>query len=116
MMKRGALRRSSFLYSIPQEYFPIPVIIIVGCCDIEVGFDAVSGSTKLSRMEAEAFDDSLLAKYEFEAYGVENYHTKGVTMDQFIQRIRESNERDVGFFFIISDLDEKAFLRSWSSS
>ena len=94
-----------------MEYYPIPVISIIGCCDIEVGIDMISISTKLSRNEAETFDYSLLKKYEFEAYGVENYlddyYTNGMSMDDFKQKIKVSNEQAIGFSFLFDELDEK---------
>ena len=92
------------------EYYPIPVISIIGCCDIEVGIDKISISTKLSRNVAETFDYSLLKKYEFEAYGVENYlddyYTNGMSMDDFKQKIKASNEQAIGFSFLFDELDE----------
>lgn len=92
-----------------MEFFPIPVISIKGCCDIEVGFDSITISTKLSKHDTEMFDYNLLEKYEFEAYGVENYlhdyYLKGSTIDEFIQKVKESNEKEIGFSFVFNDLD-----------
>lgn len=93
-----------------MEYYPIPVISIIDYCDIEVGIDKLSISAKLSKVEAEVFDYSLLEKYEFEAYGVEHYlddfYSKGSTIDEFINRVKVSNEQEIGFSFIFDDLDE----------
>ena len=93
-----------------MEYYPIPVISIIDYCDIEVGIDKLSISAKLSKVEAEVFDYSLLEKYEFEAYGVEHYlddfYLKGSTIDEFINRVKVSNEQEIGFSFIFDDLDE----------
>lgn len=98
-----------------MEFFPIPVISITDCCDIEIGIDMISISTKLSRRDAEAFDYSLLEKYDFEAYGVENYledyYSKGSAIDDFIHKIKESNEQNIGFSFIFDDLDENGVYR-----
>ena len=92
------------------EYFPIPVISIIDVCDIEVGIDSITVSTKLPRIEAEAFDYSLLEGYEFEAYGVENYledyYTNGSTIDDFIQKVKCSDEENIGFSFAFDNLDE----------
>ena len=93
-----------------MEYYPIPVISIIDYCDIEVGIDKLSISAKLSKVEAEVFDYSLLEKYEFEAYGIEHYlddfYSKGSTIDEFINRVKVSNEQEIGFSFIFDDLDE----------
>ena len=93
-----------------MEYFPIPVISIIDVCDIEVGIDTITVSTKLSRFEAEAFDYSLLQKYKFEAYGVNNYledyYTNGSTIADFIQKVKHSNEESIGFSFTFNNLDE----------
>ena len=93
-----------------MEYYPIPVISIIDCCDIEIGLGKISISTKLSKFDAETFDYSLIEKYEFEAYGVENYledyYTKGSTINEFVHRVKESNEQHIGFSFIFDDVDE----------
>lgn len=98
-----------------MEFFPIPVIRIKGYCDIEIGIDSISISTKLSKQDIEFFDYTLLEKYDFEAYGVENYlddyYLKGSTIDEFIQKVKESNEKEIGFSFVFDDLDEEKVYR-----
>lgn len=92
-----------------MEFYPIPVISIKDCCDIEVGLDTISISTKLSRHEVEFFDYSLLEKYKFEAYGVENYlddyYTEGSTIEEFIHKVKKSKEQNIGFSFLFDSLD-----------
>ncbi|MBR3841535.1 MAG: hypothetical protein IKM20_10395 [Erysipelotrichales bacterium] len=90
-------------------FYPIPVISIVDYCDIEVDIDTISISTKLSRNQAEVFDYSLLEEYYFEAYGVENYlddyYTKDSTIDEFIERIKTSNEQNIAFSFLLDNVN-----------
>jgi len=100
-----------------MEFYPIPVISIMGICDIEVEIDVVSVSSKLTKTQAEKLDYSLLQGYRFEAYGVENftedYYTQGVSLEDFICRVKASDEKDIGFSFIFDSMNAievKAFV------
>lgn len=90
-----------------MDYFPIPVISIENYCDIEIGIDGVSLSTKLKREDALKFDYIKLCDYKFEAYGVQDYlndfYVEGNTVEQLIINIRKSQEKEIGFAFYFSD-------------
>lgn len=85
------------------DYFPIPVISIKDICDIEIGLDYISISTKLKRAVALQFDYHKLSKYKFEAYGVDEYlddfYVEGNTFQELIYNIEKSSEKDIGFSF-----------------
>lgn len=87
-----------------RESYPIPVIGVKGLCDIEVPFDKISISTKLKRDAALGYPFEKLARYEFEAYGVENYLTDfyhpGQTAQDLRENIRACNEKEIGFSFV----------------
>ncbi len=90
-----------------MDYFPIPVISIRKICDIEVGIEKISVSTKLKKEEALIFNYSKLNGYIFEAYGVEDYledfYIKGDTTEQLINKIQNCKEKEIGFAFFLSD-------------
>ncbi len=94
-----------------QDYFPIPVISIEGLCEIEMNWDGVSISTKLSRNDSISFHYDDLSQYEFEAYGVIDYlndfYVKGYTIQQFIQNVEKSNELEIGFSFFFETIHNK---------
>ena len=52
--------------------YPIPVIDVRGFCDIEIGFDKISISTKLKRDRTLTYSIEKFENYEFEVYGVNN--------------------------------------------
>ena len=56
-----------------EDKYPIPVISIMGLCDIEIDFDGISVTTKLSKDQIVPFDWSSFGTVSFEVYGVENY-------------------------------------------
>ena len=90
-----------------MDYFPIPVISIKNMCDIEIGIEKISVSTKLKKEEALKFNYSKLNGYMFEAYGVENYlenyYIEGDTIEQLIEKVQNSEEKEIGFAFFLSD-------------
>lgn len=53
--------------------YPVPVISIKGYCDIEIQFEAITVSAKLKRGTALEYSYDKIMKYEYEAYGVEDY-------------------------------------------
>ncbi|BCN30909.1 hypothetical protein [Anaeromicropila herbilytica] len=92
------------------EYYPIPVISVKGYCDIEIELDYISISTKLKREDVLIYEFSKLSEYRFEAFGVEeyldDYYIEGLTYVKFKEKVRQSNEKEIGFaFFFESDVD-----------
>lgn len=57
------------------DAYPIYVLEVRGLCDLEIDFDGVTVTTKLSREQAERFDWRLLGNVPFAVYGVERYLT-----------------------------------------
>ena len=57
---------------LPDSY-PIPVISVKGLCDIEIDFDGVSTTSKLSKERTASFDWNILGKVKFEVYRVDDY-------------------------------------------
>ena len=55
------------------DAYPIPVISVMGLCDIEIDFDGLTVTTKLSKEQIIAFDWNAPGGVHFEVYGVENY-------------------------------------------
>ena len=93
-----------------MDYFPIPVISVKGCCDIETGLDKISITAKLKRSDALAcsFED---IKVPFEAYGVEDYladyYTAGMTLEELRENIRGCGEKEIGFCFLFESDEDK---------
>jgi hypothetical protein len=89
--------------SYEMDYFPIPVITIVNYCDIEIGLNGISLSTKLKRTDALNFDYQKLKDYQFEVYGVtdylSDYYTEGNTIEDLVKNIQLSQEHEIGFSF-----------------
>lgn len=87
-----------------REAYPIPVIGVKSVCDIEIQFDKISISTKLTRDAALAYSFEKFSKYEFEAYGVEEYLTDlyhaGQTVGELKENIRACDEKEIGFSFL----------------
>ncbi|MDE7264118.1 MAG: hypothetical protein K2N64_05615 [Anaeroplasmataceae bacterium] len=85
------------------EYFPIPVLSIKGLCDIEIGLDQISITTKLSRDKAISYDYNKIKEYPFEVYGVENYlddfYLSGDTIESMKDKILKSKEQAIFFSF-----------------
>lgn len=105
----GHYRRTENGYR--MDVFPIPEVTVTGLCDIEISFDGICVSTKLTRQAALRYDYSKLADYSFEAFGVVDYLTDfylpGDSMDSFFSRIQGSHESEIGFSFRFP-LDSKA--------
>ncbi len=85
------------------EYFPIPVVSLEGVCDIEIGFDEISVTAKLTRDMAASFDFERLKGYRFEVYGVQNclddFYTEGDGVGMIPKRVAESGESEVFLSF-----------------
>jgi len=86
-----------------MDHFPIPVVEVKGCCDIEINLDCVTVTSKLRREDALSCSYEKLSKYEFEAYGVEDYtgdlYLPGMTIQQLKENICNSDEKEIGFSF-----------------
>lgn len=86
-----------------MDYFPIPVISIVNYCDIEIGLNGISLTTKLKRTDAFNFDYNKLEDYRFEVYGVtdylSDYYIEGNTIGDLVKNIQSSQEHEIGFSF-----------------
>lgn len=79
------------------------MISVKGICDIEIQFDGISVTAKRKREDALAYDYSRLAKYPFEAYGVEEYLSDychpGQSEKEMKDQIGRSGEKEIGFSF-----------------
>ncbi len=84
--------------------YPIPVIDVKGFCDIEVGFDKISISTKLKREKALTYSFKKFENYELEAYGVNNYlldfYHSGQSLRILKDNVNASDEEEIGFSFV----------------
>ena len=89
--------------SFHMDYYPIPVISVKKYCDIEIGLDSISISSKLKRNAALSYDYSKLHAYRFDVYGVEDYladyYHEGMTVQQLLDNLRASEEREIAFSF-----------------
>ena len=56
-----------------KDAYPIPVISVMGLCDIEIDFDGVTVTSKLSREQLTETNWSVFADVPFEVYGVKEY-------------------------------------------
>ena len=59
--------------SYKEDKYPIPVITISGLCDIEIDFDNICITSKLSKDQIQLLDWNVLKGKHFEVYGLENY-------------------------------------------
>lgn len=89
--------------SFAVDDFPIPVVEVKGYCDVEINLDCVTVSAKLRRADALEHTYDKLARYEFEAYGVEDYcsdfYHPGMTISEMKENIQTSDEKEIGFSF-----------------
>lgn len=86
------------------DYFPIPVISIVGLCDVEFNIDTVNVTAKLTRKDSlEKNIDGIGVSYE--AYGVNDYlndfRNAETTTEQMRRAIAQSDEKEVFFGFLL---------------
>lgn len=104
----GHYRRTDAGYH--MEVFPIPVVSVTGLCDIEIGLDEITVSTKLPREAALSYDYDKLAARPFEAFGVVEYlndfYLPGDSFDTFRSRMLDSHEAEIGFSFQFSMNEE----------
>lgn len=89
--------------SFAVDDFPIPVVEVKGCCDVEINLDCVTVTAKLRWTDALVRSYEKLMKYEFEAYGEEDYtsdyYHSGMTISTLKDNIRNSDEKEIGFSF-----------------
>ena len=93
------------------DYFPIPVISVVGLCDVEINIDAVTITSKLTRSDALAKDlDGIGVPYE--SYGVDDwlksFRTEETSSEQMRRAIEKRAEKEIFFGFSMSDDDPDA--------
>lgn len=86
------------------DYFPIPVISIVGLCDVEFNIDTVNVTAKLTRKDSlEKNIDGIGVSYE--AHGVNDYlndfRNAETTTEQMRRAIAQSDEKEVFFGFLL---------------
>lgn len=96
-----------------MDYYPIPEVTVKGLCDIEIGLDRISVTTKLTRDNALLYEYDRIKTCSFEVYGVEDYlndfYTDGSTIDGMIESIKRSDEEHIGFCFSFPfETDSKA--------
>lgn len=88
-----------------KQAYPIPVISVKGCCDVEIGFDKITVSAKRKRADALIYSYTNLKDYEFEAYGVEEYlldfYRPGQAIEDMKAAIVGSGEDEIGFSFTL---------------
>lgn len=107
----GEFERSEDGLWVSQSY-PIPVISVKGYCDVEIGFDKITVSTKRKRTDALTRFYAKLRIYDFEVFGSNDCHEvfycPGMTDEQMKARLRESNEQEIRFRFILPwDTDQE---------
>ena len=92
--------------SFRRDSYPIPVISVKKLCDIEIQFDRIDISTKLTREKALTYSYEKIMKYSFEAYGVEDYlgdyYHEGQTIPELRENILGGKEKEIGFSFTFS--------------
>lgn len=89
-----------------EAAYPIPVISVPGLCDIEINPDCVSLTAKRSRADTLDYSFAGFDGIYFEAFSVEryldDYYAPGITMEQFRENMRKSQEKELGFSFRFS--------------
>ncbi len=95
-----------------MDSYPLSVVTVKGICDIEIDFNTVSVSTKLKRERALKYSYDKISRYDFEAYGVEDYlqtfYEPGNTIEEMKSNISRGAEKEIGFAFSFDfDVDEK---------
>ncbi|MFY9421572.1 MAG: hypothetical protein WAP91_01015 [Bacilli bacterium] len=83
-----------------KDYYPIPVVSIVGLCDIEIDFDNISITSKLKKNNIIDFEFIQFTQYRFEVYGVEDYLCDFGTEKSLNDMIKKIIESDESEFFI----------------
>lgn len=94
----------------PDSY-PIPVISVKGLCDIEIDFDGISITSKLSKEQIVSFDWNILGKMKFEVYGVDDYlrdYGENSSAGEIGKTVQNSQEKEffISFYFPVSESGE----------
>ena len=88
------------------DAYPIVVISIMGLCDIEIDFDGISVTAKLSKGQAQVFDWKVIDGTSFEVYGVDDYLTDyggNQELDAICENILPSAEKEFFISFYLPD-------------
>lgn len=87
-----------------EAFYPIRVIHVEGCCDVELCFDGGSVTTRMAREAALEYPFERLADHPFEAYGVEDYlsdyRREGESLQALRDNLLKSGEREIAFAFL----------------
>ena len=106
-------KNSDGLYS--EDAYPIPVISVERLCDIEIDFDGITVTTKLSKDQIAAFDWGSLGDVHFEVHGVKDYLTDyGNEQDaaQIKSSILSAEETEFFISFLLtSDTDDEEIMK-----
>lgn len=92
------------------DCYPIPVVEAKGLFDVEIDFDGISVTSKLSKQSALDFDYSLFEGFNFEVYGEDDYsdgfyHPEIGILDM-LRNIKTSFEREIFFSFDLGESSE----------
>ncbi len=86
-----------------REAYPIPVVEVKGVCDIEISFDTISVSTRLTRAKALEYSYDKVLPYSFEAFGVDDYlcdyYKCGMSVAELKANLSRGEEKEIGFAF-----------------
>lgn len=100
----GEFERSEDGQWVSQAY-PIPVISVKGYCNVEIGFDKITVSTKCKRKDTLERSYEKLMHYTFEAFGTDDcyevFYRSGMTVEQMKEKVRKSDEREIRFRFLL---------------
>lgn len=97
-----------------KVYYPLPVLSLEPICDIEIDLDSISVSAKLKNEDACHFEYGLLNDYAYEVYGVKEflgeYGSNLTSIEELLESIRNSKEKEMGFSFNFAFSCENATL------
>lgn len=89
-----------------REAYPIAVLAVKGLCDVEIYFDKISVSAKLTRARALEYSYEKIFSYNVEVFGVEDYlldfYKSGMFEENLKANIAHSDEEEIGFAFEFS--------------
>lgn len=91
------------------DAYPIPVISVMGLCDIEIDFDGISVTAKLSRQRAVSFDWTLFSNLRFEVYGVEDWmrdYGNEQTVSELKNSVLSGEEKELFVTFLLPPMTD----------
>lgn len=101
-----------------SDSYPIPVISVRGLCDIEIDFDGISITSKLSKKQLVNFDWNTFGTVGFEVYGVNDYlkdYGDNRSSAEIRKAVQDSEEKEffISFYAPLSESGEEVmkFLR-----